>query len=689
MTETINPSLLVSEVQDALKSDDRERAESLLRTAATSGDAVANAMLAWLLHREGDLDEAEMFARRAIAIDPGDGQTAARLGAILMDKGAPLEAVEYFQLASLATPESAELHNDLGNAFAALDRVEEAEAALRKALSLNADLAPIHNNLGNILKQAGKPSGAIAAYRAALRLEPTYAEAENNLAIVLQTLGDIETAVSHYRHAIELSPGFAAAYTHMGTALAAQGRLQEAVAAHKAAIDLTPELADAHNNLAIVLKDRGALAEAEAAYRQAMELKPTDAAVYSNLLLCLCGDPSQDEESLYRAHRGWAERFEDNDPYKETGIGDSDLDPERILRIGYLSSDLNNHSVAYFLEGVLASHDHRQFHITCYADGPIDDDMTVRLRDAADNWRAIAGMTDAVLSTHIREDRIDVLIDLAGHTADNRLTLFSRRAAPIQVTWIGYPATTGLSEMDYRLTDQRADPVGESDRWHSEKLLRLPRGFLCYTPPPDCPEVAAEKSAGPVIFGSFNNLSKLTPPTIELWARLLNSLPASRLLLKARQLADEAVQDTLVDSFGKFGIAPERLQFHSRTQSRREHLELYSEIDIALDTFPYCGATTTCEALWMGVPVVTLIGARHAGRVGASLLTAANLSNWIASSEDEYVAIATDLAKNRPLRATLRRNLAQSALTDATSFTETYEQVLREIWRHRCERADA
>ena len=680
MTEVINPSSLVSEAQSALKSDDRERAETLLRTAATSGDVVANAMLAWLLHRKGELDDAEMFARRALAIDPGDGQTSARLGAILVDKGEPVEAIGHFQ--------SAELYNDLGNALAAVDRVEEAEAALRKALSLNAELAPIHNNLGNIFKQAGKPNDAIAAYRAALNLEPAYAEAENNLAIVLQMLGDIKAALSHYQHAIVLAPGFAAAYTHMGTAFAAQGRLQEAIAAHKTAIDLAPNLADAHNNLAIVLKDRGALVEAVATYRQAIELKPTDAGVYSNLLLCLCGDPDQDEESLYRAHRGWAERYEDNQPHLDIGTGDFDLDPERDLRIGYVSSDFNNHSMAYFLEGVLANHDHRQFHITCYADGPKEDDMTARMRNAADNWRPIAGMADTVLSTQIRQDRIDVLIDLAGHTADNRLTLFSRRAAPVQVTWIGYPATTGLSEMDYRLTDRQADPGGGPDRWHSEKLLWLPNCFLCYTPPPDCPEVAAEKSTGPVTFGSFNNLSKVTSGVIEVWARLLNSLPASRLLLKARQLADATVRDALVSSFGKFGIAPERLQFHSRIQSRREHLELYSEIDIALDTFPYCGATTTCEALWMDVPVVTLVGARHAGRVGASLLTAANLPNWIASSEAEYLTIANELVERRPQRKTLRQNIGQSALTDAPSFTKAYEQVLREIWRHRCESAN-
>jgi len=512
MTDAIYLSLLVVEAQNALKIGGREQAESLLRTAATSGDAVANAMLAWLLHRKGALDEAVMFARRAIDIDPGDGQTSARLGAILMDKGAVLEAIGYFQLASLAMPESAELHNDLGNALAAVDRTEEAEAALRKALSLNPELAQIHNNLGNILKQISKPDEAIAGYRAALNLEPTYAEAENNLAIILQTLGDIHGALGHYRHAIEASPGFAAAYTHMGTALAALGRLDEAIMAHKTAIDLAPKLTDAHNNLAIVLKDRGKFVEAAAAYRQAIELKPTDADVYSNLLFCLCGDLSQDEESLYAAHRGWAERFEDNNSRWETGIGDLDLDPERLLRIGCLSSDFNNHSVVYFLEGVLAHHDHQHFHITCYADGPTDDDMTVRLRKAADNWRPISGITDAVLSTQIRKDRIDVLIDLAGHTADNCLAFFSRRTAPVQMTWVGYPATTGLSEMGYRLTDRRADPVGESDRWHSERLLRLPDSFLCYTLPPDCPEVAVDSLSGPATFGSFNNLSKVTPP---------------------------------------------------------------------------------------------------------------------------------------------------------------------------------
>ena len=685
MSRTVKPDSIVSEVRDALNAGEGTRAEALLREAAAAGEVGADALLARLLHRNAMLEEAETFARRALANDPADGLTAARLGAILMDRGVLPEAVEYFQAATAARPDLAELQNDLGNALAAADRIEEAEAALRKALSLNPNLAVIHNNLGNVLKRVGNPAAAISAYRNALELEPTYAEAENNLAITLQTMGDIAAALDHYKRAIELSPEFAAAHTHLGTALAAEGRLEEALAEHRQAIDLAPELADAHNNLGIVLKDRGALTEAAAAYRQALGLKPGDASIHSNLLLCLCGDPVQDEASLFREHRRWAEQHEGPSANVIADFDGIIADPDRRLRVGCLSPDFYNHSVAYFVEGVLANHDRRHFQVTCYSDAATDDDMTARLRSSADAWRQTAAMSDAGLAARIRADRIDILFDLAGHTSDNRLSLFAQRVAPVQVTWIGYPATTGLSQMDYRLTDQRADPAGESDRCHSEELLRLPDSFLCYRPPPDCPAVAMDRPAGPVTFGSFNNLSKVTPAVIALWSRLLEAVPSSRLFLKARQLADAAVREELAGAFDRLGIAAERLQCHAWIQSRVDHLRLYSEVDIALDTFPYCGATTTCEALWMGVPVITLAGARHAGRVGVSLLSAAGLPNWIASGEDEYITIAASLVDDRPPRKELRQQFAESALANAPRFTATYERVLRDVWRRWCD----
>ncbi len=688
MTRSINSGSIVSEARDAFDAGDDARAESLLRKAAGAGEIGAHALLARLLHGNGMLEEAEKFARHALANDPADGLTSARLGAILLDRRAPQEAVEYFQAATAARPNLAELQNDLGNALAAADRVEEAEAALRTALLLNPNLAAIHNNLGNVLKQAGKPTAAIAAYRAALALEPTYAEAENNLAVTLQTIGDIEGALGHYGRVIELSPDFAAAHTHFGTAFAVQGRLAEAIAEHRRAIELAPELADAHNNLGIALKDHGALTEAVAAYRQALQLKPDDAGAHSNLLLCLCGDSEQDEASLFHQHLGWAAQHEGALAAPAIDFDGIAVDPNRLLRIGYLSPDFFNHSVAYFVEGVLANHDRRHIHVTCYSDGLTEDDMTDRLRKSADAWRRTAAFSDSVLAAQIRRDEIDILIDLAGHTADNRLPLFGQRLAPVQGSWIGYPATTGLSQMDYRLTDQQADPVGESVRWHSETLLRLPGSFLCYTPRPDCPAVAGDRREGPVTFGSFNNLSKVTPAVIASWSRLLEAVPSSQLLLKARQLADAAVREEMAGAFAKHGVAPERLQCHARMQSRTDHLQLYAEVDIALDTFPYCGATTTCEALWMGVPVITLAGSRHAGRVGVSLLSAAGLPEWIASSEDEYIAIAGDLVGDRPPRAELRQTVAKSKLADAERFTAAYEHALREVWRRWCDSVD-
>ena len=502
-------------------------------------------------------------------------------------------------------------------------------------------------------------------------------------------MGDVDGALRHYRRAIELSPGIAATHTHFGTALASSGRLDEAIAEHRRAIELAPELADAHNNLGIALKDRGALAEAAVCYQRALQLKPSNAGVHSNLLLCLCGDPQQDEASLFREHHQWAVHYE-GATVDAAGTFDGVIaDADRVLRIGYLSPDFYNHSVASFVEGVLANHDRRQVHTTCYCDGFSDDDMTTRLRSSADQWRQTAAMADTVLSTQIRADNIDILIELAGHTANNRLLLLAQRAAPVQASWIGYAATAGLSLIDYRLTDQQADPAGESDRWHSEELLRLPGSFLCYTPPPDCPEVVDGRPDRPITFGSFNNLSKVTPQVVALWARLLDAVPSSRLLLKARQLADATLCEDLTAAFVGHGIATARLEFHTRMNLRADHLGHYAEIDIALDTFPYCGATTTCEALWMCVPVVTFSGSRHAARVGASLLSAAGLPEWIASSEQEYIAIASGLADVRPLRSELRQRVAESSLADAVGFTATYEQALRYIWQRWCDTVHA
>ena len=321
----------------------------------------------------------------------------------------------------------------------------------------------------------------------------------------------------------------------------------------------------------------------------------------------------------------------------------------------------------------------------CYSDAAMPDAMTARLRDGAAHWHDAFATSDADLVDQIRADCIQVLVDLAGHTANNRLAVFAQRAAPVQVTWLGYGATTGLPQIDYRLTDARIDPPGVADAWWTEPLYRLPGGSLCYTPPSDCPLPDAVEP-GPVTFGSFNNLSKINAAVVALSARVLNRVDGSRLLLKARQLADPATGERLRQQFESHGVAATRIEFAARTQSYHDHMACYGKVDVALDSFPYNGATTTCEALWMGTPVVTLAGERSVARYGLSLLHAANCAGWATHDPDEFVAIAAGLAGSRPARAALRAGIAKSPLTDARAIAAGLEDAFHAMWRGWCDR---
>lgn len=655
---------------------------TLARKAADAGEADAHALLARILSQTGDLEGAETHAQAALDHRPDDAVTMAYLGSILMATRRTDDAVAAFLRAVELRPGDAILLNEYGNALAAAGRTEDAAEALRKAVKLRADLPEIHNNLGNVLRACGQLDEAAGCYKQALKLRPLYPEALNNLGVVMQEQGNVDTAMDAFRQAIALRPENALVHTHLGTAYAAKGALTEAVASHREAIRLDPDLAAAHNNLGIALKDQGFLAEARDAYARALSLDPEDAAVHSNLLMCLSYDPDVEGEALLKEHRGWAAKHE----RPGSAVFDRELDPGRVLRVGFVSPDLWTHSVAYFIEPVLEHYDRRRFHVTCYADVERPDVTTARLKEHPDRWHDTAALSDEDLHGLIRSDGIDILFDLAGHTADNRLEVFGRRAAPVQVSWIGYPATTGLAQMDYRITDSWADPAGATDAWHSEKLLRLPEGFLCYAPPRDAPMPARERGDRPLTFGSFNNLSKVTDGVIELWSTLLQECPDARLLLKSRQLADERARRRIVTAFQLNGIDEERLDLRPRIAERQHHLALYDEVDVALDTFPYNGTTTTCEALWMGVPVVTLAGSLHAGRVGASLLRQLDLTDWIAHSPDDYVSLVLSVAAMPPERRILREWVAASGLTDGEGFARRFEEALRSVWRTYCER---
>jgi protein O-GlcNAc transferase len=431
----------------------------------------------------------------------------------------------------------------------------------------------------------------------------------------------------------------------------------------------------------------GAGREAAERHRYAAQLRAGFAAHLSGMLLVLHYDSAVTARMLHDAH-GEVQRLHGSLP-RFTSFANSP-DPERRLRVGYVSADFRTHSVGYFLSAIFHEHDDAAVEIYCYSGGADEDEQTSFFKSRAAAWRSTIGMSDEDLAAAVHQDGIDLLVDLSGHTSGNRLAVFARRPTPIQVTWLGYPDTTGLATMDYRLTDAIADPPGLADSLSRERLVRLPDGFHCYTAPASAPDVAPPPAMerGYVTFGSFNNLVKVNASVLDLWAAILQRVPGSRLVLKHRWLNMADMRARMHDLFERRGVARDRIELMGKLASTEDHLAAYGGVDIALDTFPYNGATTTCESLWMGVPVVTLAGDRHAARVGASMLTRVGLGDLVASSPQAYLETAARLAADRStlarLRADMRGRIASSPLCDGPRFTRQLEAAYRTMWREWC-----
>jgi protein O-GlcNAc transferase len=597
----------------------------------------------------------------------------------------------YCQAVSLE-PNFAEAHGNLGVALTERGDFDKAIVAYRRvAISIKPAFAEAYCNLGNALRGQGRREEALAAYRWAIGIKPEYAEALSNFGVALTGQGDLDEAVVAFRRAISIKPEFAELYCFLGKALKEQGKREEALAAYRQAISIKPQYAEAHSNLGVTLSEQGNLDEAVVAFRRAIDIKPDYAKAYSNLLLCLNYHDRWMADRVFAAHREWDERYGRQAARPNTYANYREA--RRRLRIGYVSPDFRVHSVAYFLEPLLRAHDHAKVEVFCYAEVARPDAVTERLRGFADHWLMTVGMSDDALAQRISEDRIDILVDLAGHTAKNRLRVFARKPAPVQVTWLGYPNTTGLDTIDYRLVDEVTDPEGISDYLASEKLIRLEGGFLCYAPVPDAPVPDAPVPVPPpgltpgvVTFASFNNPAKLSDATLAACATLLVRRPEALLLLKGKPFADAAARASFLARLGQHGVATKRVELMPQLPGVTAHLATYHQVDIALDPFPYNGTTTTCEALWMGVPVVVCRGDRHAGRVGASLLSQIGLSDLIAESAQEYVevalALADDSTRRKELRYCLRSRMAASPLCDAGAFARKMEAVFRTIWQH-------
>ena len=642
-----------------------------------------------IFHIMNRFDDAISCYQKALKLNPTLDQTYLNLGIALHDAGKTDEAVECYRRVIELKPDHFGAHNNLGLALQKKGKTDESIACYRKALQINPQFAEAYYNLANAQKDKGQFDDAKSSYQRAININPRYAEAFNNLGILLKEAGYLDDSIASYQKALYIKSDYKDALNNLGAAYHAKGHLSQAISSYQKTIEIDPHYVQAYNNLGSALKDSGNLHEAERYFRHALQIQSDYSVAYSNILFTMNYDDRYSPEAVFSEHLQFAEQFEK--PLTAQRFPHlNELSPDRRLRIGYVSPDFRTHSVAYFIEPVLSAHDHNNFEIFCYADVMVPDEVTKRMQAYADNWLSIVGKSDEDVAELIRNHRIDILLDLTGHTGNNRMLLFARNPAPVQVTWIGYPATTGLSAIDYKIVDSYTDPPGVTDQFYTEELIRMPESFLCYLPLIDCPEITnlPALSAGDIRFGSFNNFAKVSSEIAELWILILQSVPNARLLLKANCFLDEQTRRYTKEMFSVGDIDSERIELLSWEQSTHPHLALYNRIDIALDTFPYHGTTTTCEAMWMGVPVITLAGNTHASRVGVSLLSNVGLPELIATTPEEYVAKAIDLARDleklQSLRKCLRDMMSRSPLTDAKKFTHHLEEAYRRMWINWC-----
>lgn len=606
------------------------------------------------------------------------------MAVVLAGEGCGADALAACRTALAAEPAHRDAHANLAALGGTVLGNGGAAVSWSRAARLLPERGESWKALGGTLLAAHRPAEAAAALRRAAALMPTDSE-------VLLLLGNTALAALDYGRAADcygrshrLVHGHGA-LSNLGMARVYQGRAGEAVAAAQRSAALRPDLGEIWVNVASVLVNCGEAEEALRLTRRALRLRPDRPDGLSNLLIGLQYGDNRSPLEVFAEHRRFDALVGRPRAAHHARHG-NDPDPDRPLRVGYVSNDFRQHVASCFFEPLLACHDPARVEAFCYSDTVSPDAVTRRLTALTSGWRDTFGLSEAELAQRIRDDRIDILVDLGGHSAGNRLTVFARRPAPIQVTWLAYPDTTGLSAMDYRLVDAITDPEGIADGLASETLVRLPDGFLCYWPPHGAPEPGpSPAAAGPVTFGSFNRMAKVTPAVVALWAAVLRRVPESRLLMKSIGIGSPAVRGRIEAQLRDHGVDPARLETVSWSPTWLEHLALYRRIDIALDCFPYNGTTTSCEALWMGVPMIGLLGDRHAARVGASLMSRIGLSELVARDAADYVEIAARLASDRErlasLRAGMRDRLRASPLCDGPGFARRIEDAYRGMWR--------
>lgn len=659
--------------------------------AQEPGNPDALHLLGLIALHDHNFDNALEYVSRAIAIDPKAPSFRVSLGKIHEHAGESAQALAAYQHATQLQPSHIDAWFFWGNLQKNLDRTEEAIACYQQVLKLNPNQAAALNNLGNIYRDSGRFAEAIDCYLKGQEAAPSLAELHVNMGNAYKDMNKPREAVACYEKAIRVRPDSPEPYNNIGYILQRQGKLSAAIPYLQKALELQPDLGEVHHNLGNGFKDIGEFDQAISHYRKALALKPHFPVAHGNILFAMNYAANADQSMMYAEALNWWEQQAAH--LANQFVHHNSPAPDRKIRIGYVSPDFCLHSVSFFFLPLLQAHDAGNFTTFCYSDVKSPDEMTAELQTLAAHWRPIAGMSDEAVARQVHNDGIDILVDLTGHTADNRLLVFARKPAPVQVSWLGYPNTTGLRTIDYRITDAIADPEGPADACYTEKLVRLAHCFLCYSPPETAPPVSALPAAAShrITFGSFNNITKTTEQVVETWSAILGQVPDSRLVLKSTIFADPDCRDRYLGMFARHGIPREHIDLRERTASTEDHLMLYNEIDIALDPFPYNGTTTTCEALWMGVPVIALRGNRHSARVSASILTHAGLPHLIAETREEYVAKAVALAQDLGVLAQFRQNarslMQSSSLCNAESFARDMESALRRMWTAWCTQA--
>jgi predicted O-linked N-acetylglucosamine transferase (SPINDLY family) len=639
------------------------------------------------LHQAGQVDAAEPIYRQVLAVDPDNLGALNLLGAASHQKGRLDEAARLLGRAVQLGGHIAMLHGNLGAVMSDLGRLDEALACFSRALEIDPRNSDAFFNRGNTLAKLDRIPEAIAAYEAAIAANPANAGACYNLGNQFTALGRLADAEDMLRRAVELNPNYTDAIFNLGQVLSNRGKLDEATGFMHRGLALNPRSAEGLNNLGCILNDKGIGAEGIEYFKKALEVAPTMSRAYSNLLMAMHYVPGVTNQHMLEAAR----HFMDYVPAQEAGAVafTNSRDPDRAIRIGFVSGDFYTHPIGHFLASVLEARDRARFQVYCYSNNAYADDVTARLKAASDQWRMIDALSDADALGLIRADAIDILIDLSGHTAKNRLPLFALRPAPVQASWIGYFGTTGVPQVDYLLMDPVSVRDGE-ERFYTETVIRLEAGRFCYTPPSYAPEVAPPPvlSRGTITFGSFNNLNKLKPPVIALWAEVIKAVPDSRLLLKWKSLTEDGTRQTILDAFAAHGVAADRIELRGASP-HAQMLAEYGDVDIALDPFPYCGGLTSCEALWMGVPVITYPAEFPVSRQTEGFLEMLGLSDLVAFDPHQYVEnarrLAADPARIAAIRESLRHRLRATPLIDAGRFARILEAALAGMWRAWCD----